>query len=60
MLKRITCDKCGSVLDLDISSIWEGNREMEDYTCPICYNLVWQEFTDRIPHVTLGSKGNVN
>ncbi len=36
MKKTVTCKKCGSVLEYDDKSIWEGNRENEELECPVC------------------------
>ena len=40
MFKKVTCDKCKSILEYDDKSVWEGNRDFEDITCPICKKIV--------------------
>lgn len=59
MLKRVTCDKCKSVLEYDDKSVWEGNRDFEDFTCPVCKNIVATVFTDQIPIVRLIEEGDI-
>lgn len=57
MIHRVTCPKCGSLVEYDDRSIFEGNREREDYECPICNEIIGTAFTDQIPIVTLIRKG---
>lgn len=59
MLKKVICDKCNSILEYDDKSIWEGNRDFEDFICPVCRNIVATVFTDQIPVVRLIKKGDV-
>ena len=40
MIKRVTCSKCGSVLEYDNRSIHEGNRDFEEFDCPICGYMI--------------------
>lgn len=51
--RRVVCDKCASVVEYDISSKWEGNRDFEDIGCPECGNVIERVFTDFIPQVCL-------
>lgn len=57
MIHRVTCGQCGSVSEYDDKSIWEGNREQEDITCPVCGNIIGSVFTDLMPIARLIKKG---
>ncbi len=57
MIKRRLCPVCKSECQYDTRTIWEGNREMEDYKCPVCGYVLDTAFTDQIPTVTLIKKG---
>ena len=57
MMHRAICNRCGSISEYDDKSIWEGNREFEDITCPECGNIIGSVFTDLIPVVRLIKKG---
>ena len=46
MLKRVICNKCKSILEYDDKSVWEGNRDFEDFICPVCKNVVATVLTD--------------
>lgn len=60
MLKRVICNKCKSILEYDDKSVWEGNRDFEDFICPVCKNVVATVFTDhQIPVVRLIKKGDI-
>ena len=59
MTRRETCPQCDSVCEYDDKSVWEGNREMEDFCCPVCHYVLVTVFTDQIPNVRLIKKGNV-
>lgn len=56
MSKRITCPKCSSILEYDDRSVYEGNRDFEDFDCPICGYTVATVFTDSLPVVHVISK----
>lgn len=58
MIHRVTCKQCGAVSEYDDKSIWEGNREHEDVTCPVCKNVIASVFTDLIPVARLIKKGS--
>lgn len=58
MWRRVTCEKCGSTIEYDTSSRWEGNREFENIGCPECKSIVAQVFTDLIPQVRLINRGS--
>lgn len=58
MIHRVICDGCGSELEYDDKSVWEGNREHEDYECPICGTVVGSAFTDAIPTVRVIKRGD--
>lgn len=60
MIRTTTCEKCGSVLQYDDSSVWEGNREIEDVVCPVCGNIIGSVFTDLNPVAILIKKGEKN
>lgn len=47
------CNKCGSILKYDKRSVWEGCREMEEYECPVCGNVIDRAFTDLPPYVSV-------
>ena len=53
MLIRKKCPKCGALCEYDDRSVWEGNREMEDFRCPICNYILDRIFTDQLPYVRL-------
>lgn len=36
MIKRVICPECRSECEYDNKSDWEGNREFEDFKCPVC------------------------
>lgn len=57
MIRRVTCNKCGSISEYDNKSVWEGNREHEDVECPVCGNIIGRAFTDLIPVARLIKKG---
>lgn len=57
MVKRVICPECGSECQYDDRSVWEGNREMEDFECPVCGHILARVFTDQIPNVILIKKG---
>lgn len=40
MVKRVICPECGSECQYDDRSVWEGNREMEDFECPVCGHIL--------------------
>ncbi len=50
---RVSCEKCGAVLEYQNKSVCEGNRDSEDVKCPVCKNVVGSVFTDLIPEVRL-------
>lgn len=56
MIKRVTCSKCGSVLEYDNRSIHEGNRDFEEFDCPICGYMIDTVFTDLLPNIRVISK----
>lgn len=60
MTRRETCPQCGSVCEYGDKSVWEGNREMEDFCCPMCHYVLATVFTDQIPNVRLIKKGNLS
>lgn len=57
--KTVTCKKCGSVLEYDDKSIWEGNRENEELECPVCKNVIGYVFTDLIPTIRVISNAKI-
>ena len=60
MVKRVLCPECGSECQYDDRSVWEGNREMEDFECPVCGHILARVFTDQIPNVILIRRGPVS
>jgi len=58
MVRRIICPDCRSECEYDDKSVWEGNREMEDFCCPVCQCVLATVFTDQIPNVRLIKKGD--
>ena len=60
MKRQVVCENCNSVLEYDDRSVWLGNRDHEDITCPVCKNIVDTVFTDQIPIVRVIKKGNVD
>ena len=42
----------------DEKTVWEGNREHEEFLCPECGNVIGTAFTDQIPTVRLIKKGS--
>ena len=56
--KRVTCPQCGFILEYDDRSIHEGNRDFEDFDCPICGYTVDTVFTDLLPIVRVISKND--
>lgn len=59
MKRQVICEKCEPVLEYDDGSVWLGNREREDISCPICKNIVDTVFTDLIPNVRVIKKSEV-
>ena len=49
-----------SILEYDDKSVWEGNRDFEDITCPICKKIVATVFTDLVPVVRVIKEGHKN
>ena len=45
----MTCEQCGAISEYDDKSIWEGNREREGITCPVCGNIIGSVFADLTP-----------
>lgn len=58
MKHRVTCPNCVSLVEYDDRSVWEGNKEHEEFICPVCQAVIGTAFTDQIPHVTLICKGH--
>ena len=58
MKHTVACSKCGAICEYDDRSVWEGNREHEDFLCPECGNIIGSAFTDQNPTVRLVKKGN--
>lgn len=58
MLKKVTCEKCKSIIEYDDKSVWLGNRDHEDVECPNCHNVVASVFTDLNPTVRLIKRGD--
>ena len=58
MIKRVICPECGSECEYDNKSVWEGNREFEDFGCPVCGHVLDRVFTDQLPNVRLIKKGD--
>ena len=57
MIMRVRCPGCGSLCEYDNKSVWEGNREMEDFECPKCNTLLDRVLTDKIPIVRIIESG---
>lgn len=57
MVRREVCPKCKAECQYDTRSVVEGNRELEEYVCPVCGYVLDTAFTDQIPVVTLIKKG---
>lgn len=57
MIHRVTCPQCGALCQYDDKSVWEGNREQEEFFCPECHYVLGTAFTDLIPIVELIKKG---
>ena len=57
MKRQTVCGKCGATLEYDDKSVWLGNRDHEDISCPVCKNVVDTVFTDLIPTVRVIKKG---
>lgn len=57
MIKRVICSKCGAECEYDNKSVWVGNREFEDFKCPVCGYILDTIFTDQLPNVRLIKKG---
>lgn len=49
-MKRIVCPVCGSTIEYNDKSIWEGNRDFEDINCPNCNEFLDRVFTDIFPN----------
>ena len=58
MLRRTICPRCRSECEYNDKSVWEGNREMEEFCCPVCDYVIATVFTDQIPYVRLIKKGS--
>ena len=52
-MKQQRCPQCGSHCEYEISTVWEGNREREEYYCPKCGYLLDSVVTDRVPNVRI-------
>lgn len=59
MKHRVTCSNCGALCEYDDRSVWEGNRDFEDFECPCCHEVIARVFTDQMPYVTLIKPGRV-
>ena len=57
MIHQVTCDRCGSILEYDDKSVWEGNRDREDVECPVCGNVIGSAFTDLTPVARIIKEG---
>lgn len=60
MKHRLICPRCGSLVEYDTKSVWEGNREHEEYQCPLCKEVIGTAYTDQTPTVRLIKKGHLN
>lgn len=60
MWRQVECEKCHSVLEYDDKSVWLGNRDYEEISCPICRNIVGRVFTDQNPTARIIKKGEVD
>ena len=58
MLRRKICPNCGAECQYDDRSVWEGNREHEEYNCPRCGYVLATAFTDQPPIVRIVTKDN--
>lgn len=53
MKHSVICPQCGVICEYDDHSIWEGNREQEEFICLECRYVLATVFTDQIPSVRL-------
>ena len=62
--KRITCQKCKTLIEYDSTSTHEGLRDFEEIECPRCGHVVTRVFTNLTPSVRVvdqqNRKGNIN
>lgn len=58
MLKRERCPNCGAECEYDDKSVFEGNREREEYKCPQCGYVLATAFTDQLPVVRIVKTNN--
>ena len=49
MVRRVECQRCGSLCEYDDKSTWDGNRDFEDIVCPKCGEVLNRVFTDLCP-----------
>ena len=56
MVRREKCPSCGALCEYDDRSVWEGNREREEFKCPECGYVLDIVFTDQLPHVRVIEK----
>ncbi len=52
-MKQQRCPQCGSMCVYETSTVWEGNREREDFCCPKCGYVLDSVVTDRVPNVRI-------
>lgn len=57
MKHSVICPQCGAICEYDDRSVWEGNREQEEFICPECRYVLATAFTDQIPSVRLIKRG---
>lgn len=57
MIKRLICPECESECEYVNKSVWKGNRDFEDFKCPVCGYVFDTVFTDQLPNVRLIKKG---
>ena len=49
-MRRVTCPKCGKLVEYEDKSTWEGNRDFEDVNCPSCDEHITRVFTNLLPN----------
>ncbi len=60
MPQKIVCPQCKAVCEFNTKSVWEGNRDFEEYLCPDCGCVLATAFTDQIPNIKIIKHGKIN
>ena len=57
-MAKIQCSKCGSIIEYNDKSVWEGNRDLEEVYCPKCNEYLTKVFIDGFPNPYIVKEGD--